>query len=316
MASAKKQITVLTPVFNEADNLLLFQETVEKVLLSSTIYDFKVLFIDDGSQDLSWKIIQDICKRNQRFTGIRLSRNFGSHIALSAGFREAAGDALSTLACDLQDPPETILEFLKEWEKGAKIAWGKRKSREDSFWRVIASKMFFFLISRYAMPKHSKFTTGSFFLADRQVVDAFLQFHEHNRITFALVAWTGFEQSVVLYDRKRRIAGSSGWTLNKMLKSMYDTFIGFSDMPIRIVTWLGTCLSLFNIGFSVYLMMSWFISKPLSGWTSLMLVISIFFGIHFLLLGLVGEYLRRIYTESVRRPLYFISDKTEAIAVR
>jgi glycosyltransferase involved in cell wall biosynthesis len=305
------RVVILTPVYNEEESLLHFEQAVADLLLSRRDYDFHVLFIDDGSRDRSWEVIQEISERNSRFQGIRLSRNYGSHIALSAGFANAHGDAIATLACDLQDPPEVILDFLERWRSGAQIVWGRRQSRKDDFVRILPSRIFFRLMRRFAMPYGSKFTTGSFLLVDRQVAKCLCQFHEHNRITFALVAWTGFDQATVEYDRRERIAGKSGWNFRKMIKTMYDAFIGFSFLPIKIMKLLGVGVSLLTIPLSAYLMFSWFTGDPLMGWTSLMLSIAFFFGIQFLLMGIVGEYLYRIYAEAVRRPLYFISEKTD-----
>jgi dolichol-phosphate mannosyltransferase len=159
------------------------------------------------------------------------------------------------------------------------------------------------------MPPGSKFTTGSFLLADRKVVECYRQFHEHNRITFALFAWTGFEQAVVEYDRKRRVAGRSSWSLRKMLKAMYDAFIGFSYLPIRLTTFVGVFTSLGAFTLLTYTIISWLVGAPAHGWTSLVSSLAFFFGIQFLLMGLMGEYLYRIYTEVTRRPLFFISEE-------
>jgi dolichol-phosphate mannosyltransferase len=160
------------------------------------------------------------------------------------------------------------------------------------------------------MPRGSRFTVGSFLLVDRRVADCFRQFQEHNRVTFALVAWTGFTQDVVLYDRRERRTGRSGWTWRRMVKTMYDTFIGFSFLPIRLMTLSGVLLSLLTVPFAVYLLLVYATGQPLPGWTSVMLALTLFFGIQFLLMGIVGEYLYRIYAEVVRRPLYFVSDAT------
>jgi glycosyltransferase involved in cell wall biosynthesis len=305
------RIVILTPVYNEEEALPLYKEAVTEVLLSQTDYDFRILFIDDGSIDRSWKIIQEICKQDERFTGIRLSRNYGSHVALSAGFFNSHGDAATVLACDLQDPPEVILKFIDKWQRGAQIVWGRRLTREDHKWRALTSRIFYRLIRRFAMPRRSQFTTGSFFLADRTVVECLKQFREHNRITFALVAWTGFDQATVDYDRKQRVAGKTGWSFSKMIKAMYDTFIGFSLLPIRIMTIVGALVSAFTLPISIYLVYSWLTGSPLLGWTSLMLAVVLLFGIQFLFMSIAGEYLYRIYSESVRRPLYFISDRTK-----
>lgn len=305
----RKRVTILTPVYNEEAGLANYERAVKAVLLSRTEYEFEVLFIDDGSKDRSWAIIQEICRKDSRFRGIRLSRNYGSHIALSAAFTDGDGDAVVTLCCDLQDPPQVVLEFLNKWREGAQIVWGHRRLREDKAWRIWASNLFYRLLRRFAMPRESRFTTGSFLLADRRVVECFRQFQEHNRITFALVAWTGFQQEVVEYDRQARVAGKSGWTFGRMMKSMYDAFVGFSHLPIKLMTWLGIVAFLMTVALSIYLLVCWLTGNPKPGWTSIMLAIGFFFGIQFVLMGVTGEYLSRIYTEAVRRPLYFISDR-------
>jgi len=298
-------------VYNEEDSFPDYVAAVSRDLLSREEYEFSVLFIDDGSEDRTWELVCEVCARDSRFKGVRLSRNYGSHIALTAGFANADGDVFATLACDLQDPPGVILEFLAEWRAGAQIVWGRRRTREDGIWRAAASSVFCSLIRRFAMPRGSLFTTGSFLLVDKRVADCFRQFQEQNRITFALVAWTGFRQAVVPYHRQRRAKGASGWTLRKMVKAMYDAFIGFSFLPVRLMTFLGVFALLLTVLLSIYLLCSWLTGDPLLGWTSLMLAISLFFGIQFFMMGVTGEYLYRIYAEVVRRPLYFVSDTTE-----
>jgi glycosyltransferase involved in cell wall biosynthesis len=310
MTGRRPRVTVLTPVFNEAAGLAEYERSVGVTLFADPEFDFEVLFIDDGSSDASWSMIQEISRRNPRFRGLRLSRNYGAHVALSAGFMHATGDAVATLACDLQDPPETVLEFARRWRGGAQIVWGHRRTRNESRWRVLTSRLFESLIRRFAMPGGSQFTVGSFLLVDRRVADCFRQFQEHNRVTFALVAWTGFSQAVVEYDRRERRTGVSGWTYRRMVNTMYDTFIGFSFLPIRLMTLAGILLSLATVPFAVYLVVVYLTGRPLLGWTSVMMALTMFFGVQFLLMGIVGEYLYRIYAEVVRRPLYFVSDTT------
>jgi glycosyltransferase involved in cell wall biosynthesis len=307
----RPRVTVITPVYNEEAGLAEFERTVRSVLLDNAEFSFAVLLVDDGSGDASWARIQEMNARDGRFRGIRLSRNYGAHVALSAGFAHADGDAVATLACDLQDPPETVLEFARRWrDRSAQIVWGHRRSRADAGWRVGLSRLFESLIRRFAMPRGSLFTVGSFLLVDRRVADCFRQFQEHNRVTFALVAWTGFSQAIVEYDRRERRTGRSGWTWRRMVKTMYDTFIGFSFLPIRLMTLAGVALSLLTIPFAVYLVLVYVTGRPLAGWTSVMLALTLFFGVQFLMMGVIGEYLYRIYAEVVRRPLYFVSDTT------
>jgi dolichol-phosphate mannosyltransferase len=310
--SRRRSVTIVTPVYNEQASLPQFAEAVRNTLLEGAEVAIDVLFVDDGSTDASWQEIERICASDARFRALRLSRNFGAHIAVCAGLDAVRADAAVVLACDLQDPPETVREFLAKWRSGADIVWGHRRERGDSLWRRLASALFGASMRRYAMPRGSRFTTGSFLLADRKVITAVQQMREASRITFALVAWTGFRQEIVEYDRQRRRAGASGWTFWRMVRTMYDAFVGFSALPIRLTTSLGIAISLLSIPLAIYIVGSWLIGDPLPGYTSVMLALTVFFGIQFLLMGMMGEYLYRIYLEAVRRPLYFIAARCGA----
>lgn len=305
-------VTIVTPVFNEEPNLDDYAEEVRRTLLSRPDVEFRVLLVDDGSRDRSWQRIEALSHNDPRFRGIRLSRNFGAHAALSAGFAhvDADADAVATLACDLQDPPETVIEFVEQWRAGAQIVWGQRRSRSDRRWKVAASRSFNAALRRYAMPEGSLFTTGSFLLLDREVLECVNRFPEHNRITWALVAWTGFDQARVQYDRRARVKGASGWNFRKMMKAMYDAFIGLSTLPIRVMKFAAGAAFVVSLLLVVYLLVVAALGTRVAGWTSQMLLLSAFFAIQFSLMAIVGEYLHRIYAESVRRPLYFVSRRT------
>jgi dolichol-phosphate mannosyltransferase len=311
--TGNKKVVVVTPVFNEEDNLLGYVDVVSRVLFGIVGVDVEVFLVDDGSNDSSWKLIERIAEADARFRGVRLSRNFGSHTALTAGFAhiDADADAAVTLACDLQDPPEVVVEMIQQWRAGADIVWGERRTRQDSMWKVWTSRLFSRALERHAMPSGSKFTTGSFLLMDRRVLDCFNQFNEHNRITFALVAWTGFDQVRVPYNRVARTKGVSGWSFGKMLKAMYDAFIGLSTLPIRVMKVAAVSAFVLSLVLAAYfLVLVATRGSQVPGWASQMILLSVFFGVQFSLMAIVGEYLHRIYTESMRRPLYFISHDT------
>jgi len=313
----KPKVLILTPVYNESDGLAAYEEAVRTTLLARTDCDVRVLLVEDGSIDDTWSRIRALAARDDRFRGIRLSRNYGSHIAITAGFANIGdADAVATLAADLQDPPATVGQFIDTWKSGADVVWGKRVSRAESPMRVWTSRTFETLIRKFAMPPRSRFTTGSFLLVDRRVAECFAQFQERNRVTFALVAWTGFTEAVVEYHRESRRFGRSGWTFSQMVKTMYDTFIGFSVVPIRLMTFTGLIVSLVSIPIAIYLIAQKLTGEPQLGWTSVVLGLTLFAGIQFLMMGIVGEYLYRIYAEVVRRPLYFISSTTDAAETR
>jgi glycosyltransferase involved in cell wall biosynthesis len=305
------KLVVVTPVYNEESTLNSYVEQVSRVLLSRSDVDICILFVDDGSSDGSWDLIQRATD-NGRFASIRLSRNFGPHVALAAGFDHIPADAhaIATLAVDLQDPPETILEFIDEWRKGADIVWGSRRSRADHGLRRTASRVFEIVLRWYAMPADSKFQTGSFFLIDRAVLDCVRLMREHGRVTFALVAWTGFNQTVVAYDRRQRKAGRSGWTPAQMLSTAYDVLIGFSPLPAKLFTRLGIILLFGSILTLIYLVITWLSRDVQPGWTGLMATMILCFGLLFVMLGISFEYLYRIFIETKGRPLYFVSQRS------
>jgi glycosyltransferase involved in cell wall biosynthesis len=307
---SRPRLIIVTPIYNEEANLDRYADEVSAVLFALDL-DVQVLFVDDGSSDLSWQKIADLTQTSPRFSAIRLSRNFGSHLALAAGFDSIGNDvdAVVILACDLQDPPATILEFVRAWRDGADIVWGQRRSRAEEGWRRGASHLLEAMLRRYAMPRHSRFTTGSFLLMDRKVLACLKQFREQSRVTFALVAWTGFNQAVVPYDRQPRLAGRSGWRFGQMLNSAYDVLIGFSPMPAKLITSLGVGMFIVSLLLLVYLVLTWAFNHVQPGWTGVMVTMTICFGILFMMLGVTAEYLYRIFIEAKNRPLYFVATR-------
>jgi glycosyltransferase involved in cell wall biosynthesis len=303
-------IQILTPLFNEEKCFEAYVEAVETVLMTRQDAEYSCLLVDDGSTDRTWELIRRQCDESPRFRGLRLSRNFGAHTAETAGLDFCDADAVVILSADLQDPPEVIPCFVEAWRQGADVVFGRRRMREDSRWRILTSKAFEALLRRFAMPRGSKFATGGFLLMDRKVVECVRQMREANRLIFGLVAWTGFRQAVVEYDRQRRAAGRSAWSLARMIRSMYDGLIGFSAAIPRAVTLLGALFSLIGLISALYFLLNALFSSPLPGWSTIMVALSLFFGIVFVILGTICEYLLRIYVESTRRPLYFIAADT------
>lgn len=311
MATSAPSVTVITPVYNETDALSDYISTVREVLLSRSDIHYAILFVDDGSNDDSWSKIEKYAKSDSQIDGLRLSRNFGPHAAIAAGIDHVDSDAVTILACDLQDPPEIILEFVEAWQDGAQIVWGQRRTRQDPTWRTAASHFFTVLLERYSSLKSSKFTTGSFLLMDCRVVSAVKQMGENNRITFAIVAWTGFEQRQVPYDRAKRQEGLSKWTFWQMIRTFHDAFIGYSDAPAKMMMMLGLLCFFLSAFFIIYSLIVWFTKETAPGWISTVILMNGFFGLSFLMFSIIGEYLARIYSEVANRPLYFISDATD-----
>lgn len=303
-------ISIICPVFNEEENLEAYYEAIEQNFSDADSLKFEIIFIDDGSKDDSWELIKGICSKSSRYKALKFSKNHGSHKALAAGFQICSGDAAGMLACDLQDPPEVIHEFIKKWKEGYKIVWGKRASRDDSSWKKFFSSLFERLIRKYATPKGSLFTTGSFFLADKKVINFYRRFNEHNRITFALFAHMGFKQAQVDYHRKDRLRGSSGWNFSRMINALYDSFIAFSYAPAALLRNFSILAILGFIPFLIYVVYLYFSGRSSNiGWVSVMLVIYFFSSLILFNLSLIIDYLIRVYLNSADRPLYFVEEE-------
>src|SRR5581483_3934066 len=290
-------VAIVVPVFNEHDNLRAFHAAVSDVVADMPEYDWEFVFVDDGSRDGSFEVL----------TALRAPRNFGSHVAIAAGIDYCQGDAAIVMAADLQDPPALIREFVARWREGYDVVWGARTGRDEGALRSTGMSMFYRLVRRFAIPSYPAGGTGSFCLISAPVIAAFRQCQERNRLTFGLVAWSGFRATEVPYHRPRRLIGASSWTLRKMLKAALDTFIAFSSLPIRTISFLGILVSALSFLFGVYVFINQiFFGTRVQGWSSVMLVVLVLGGVQLLMIGVLGEYLQRILDEARGRPLYVV----------
>jgi dolichol-phosphate mannosyltransferase len=300
-------ITIVVPVFNERDNLRPFYDAVADVIRSMPEYDWEFMFVDDGSRDGSFEVLSALRARDDRVQALRFPRNFGSHVAIAAGIDYCRGDAAVVMAADLQDPPALVREFVDRWRGGHDVVWGARTGRDESALRAYGMSMFYRLVRRFAIPTYPEGGTGSFCLISRPVIDAFRQCQERNRLTFGLIAWSGFRETNVPYHRPSRLIGSSSWTLRKMVKAAVDTFISFSSLPIRAISILGLLVSALSLVFGVYVLINQlFFGTRVQGWSSVMLAVLVLGGVQLLMIGVLGEYLQRILDETRARPLYII----------
>ena len=300
-------ITIVVPVFNEGDNLRLFYEAVTGVIRTMSEYDWGFIFVDDGSRDGSFEALTALRAQDDRVQALRFPRNFGSHVAIAAGIDYCHGDAAVVMAADLQDPPALIRDFVERWRSGHDVVWGARTGRDEGALRSYGMAMFYRLVRRFAIPTYPEGGTGSFCLISRPVIDAFRQCQERNRLTFGLIAWSGFRETSVPYHRPRRLIGASSWTLRKMVKAAIDTFISFSSLPIRTISFLGLLVSALSFVFGVYVFINQiFFGTRVMGWTSVMLAVLMLGGVQLLMIGVLGEYLQRILDEARGRPLYIV----------
>lgn len=300
-------VAIVVPVFNERQNLPAFHAAVSDVIASIPDYDWQFVFVDDGSRDGSFEALAQLRERDDRVHALRFPRNFGSHVAIAAGIDYCRGDAAIVMAADLQDPPPLIREFTARWREGYDVVWGARTGRDESALRSFGMSLFYRMVRRFAIPSYPAGGTGSFCLISAPVIAAFRQCEERNRLTFGLVAWSGFRSTEVPYHRPRRLIGSSSWTLRKMVKAATDTFISFSSLPIRTISILGLLVSALSFLFGVYVFINQiFFGTRVQGWSSVMLVVLVLGGVQLLMIGVLGEYLQRILDEARGRPLYVI----------
>jgi polyisoprenyl-phosphate glycosyltransferase len=301
--------SAIVPCLNEEETLQTFYDAVSVVLDSLFDQRWELVFVDDGSTDGTMRVIEQLRRDDPRVRAIRLSRNFGSHVAIAAGLDNVAGDVAIILAADLQDPPETIPDLVAAWREGYEIVWGSRERRDDPLMRRVFARVFYGMIRRTALPGIPSTGTGSFCLIDRAVIDAFQRFPERNRLTFGIISWLGFSQTQVPYRRAPRHAGRSKWSFGQLVKTAIDTFVSFSYVPLRLISYFGFLVSGVAFAFGLYVIIDHFVvGTDLKGWPSLMAAILFLGGVQLLTLGIVGEYIWRISEESKRRPLYLVRD--------
>ena len=302
------QISIIIPLYNEEQNIVpLYNALIES--LKGLNENWEIIFVDDGSLDRSFEEVRKLNAKEKRITGISLSRNFGHQIALMAGLHHASGKVIITMDADLQHPPETIPFLIKEYDKGFDIVNTRRIDNKDTgFFKKMTSRYFYRMINKIAdvnIPEGS----SDFRLMSRRALDAFLQFGEKDRFTRGLVSWMGFNQTVIEYQCLPRFAGKSKYTLRRMLHFAADGITSFSSRPLKIASYTGLIIFLAGLAYALYAIIRHFSGQTIPGWTSLLVTVLFLGGIQLLSLGIIGEYLARIFNESKARPLYFIKDK-------
>lgn len=299
-------LTIVTPAYNEADNLPLLYERLSQAL-NSLDMDWEWIVVDDHSADGTFTVIAEIASHDPRVHGIRFARNVGSHTAITCGLHHASGDCAVIIAADLQDPPETLPALLTKWNAGAQVVWAVRARREgEKTSALVFARLYYFLMRRVVGIKGMPATGADFFLIDRRVVDAFLRFNESNVSVLALITWMGFRQTTITYDKQTRLHGRSGWSLEKKLKLVLDSIISFTYLPIRLMSYVGFVVALSGFLYAGVVIANALAGKQPQGWSSLMVVMLVIGGIQMLMLGVLGEYLWRALDEARGRPRYII----------
>ena len=305
-----KKISIIVPVYYNQDNLLpLYADLKEKVfdkLKENTNTEYELIMVDDGSKDNSYKVMQDLAKIDSNIKIIHLSRNYGEHAAILAGLSQCTGDCAVRKAADLQEPSEMILDMMKKYDEGYKVVLATRADREEPIMQKAFSNLYAFLMRKLALHNMPK---GGFdsFLIDRQVIDFLVKMQESNTSLMSQILWAGFETATVPYIRKKREIGKSRWTLSKKIKLVYDSLISFSYFPIKMITNVGFLSFFISVMLLLIIIYKKFVGKiDVEGYTSLIMVMLMAFGIIMLSIGILGEYLWRTYDAARKRPPYII----------
>lgn len=301
-------LTVIVPVYNEEPNLRALYARLEPTLAAITAR-YEILFVDDGSRDRSMEIVRALASENPRVKFVTLSRNFGHQVALSAGLDHARGEAVAIIDADLQDPPELLAQMYAKLRSGYQVVYAQRRSRKDrSVLKKVAYATFYRLLARISQID-IPLDTGDFRIVDRKVVDALRAMPEQHKFLRGQVAWIGFDHAAVEYDRDVRHAGEPGYTYRKLFLLAVDGITSFSDLPLRIATFAGLCVSFVALLLIAYALISYFFNdRTPQGWTSLMVSTLFIGGIQLLSIGIIGEYIGRLASDARRRPLYFVKD--------
>lgn len=304
-----KLISIIVPMYFEEEVAQECYNRLTKVMQESQL-NYELIFVNDGSTDKTLPILKEIALKDEHAKVISFSRNFGHQNAVTAGIFAATGDALVIIDADLQDPPELIPDLVAKWQEGYEVVYAKRKQRKGETWfKLLTAKCFYkFLhsMSEVEIPKD----TGDFRLIDRKVAEVFKNMPERNRFIRGMMSWIGFKQYAFEYERQERFAGSTKYPLKKMLKFASDGIIAFSSKPLKMISYLG-CITIFiSIILLIYSLIIRIIGvNAQPGWTSIIVAISLFSGVQLLSLGIIGQYIARIYDESKNRPLYIVDEK-------
>ena len=306
-----KKISVVIPMYCEEEVAdICYKRVVNNLKKLSDKYSYEIIFINDGSKDSTLEILKKIASNDDNVKIISFSRNFGHQAAVTAGIRNVTGDAIIIMDADLQDPPELFEGMIEKWEDGYEVVYGKRKTREgESIFKLLTARMFYNTLNKLSEIEIPK-DTGDFRLVDRKVIDVIANLPEHNKFLRGLFSWVGFNQYAYEYNRVNRFAGKTKYPFKKMFKLATDGILSFSAKPLKIVGAIGFFSVIVSIIILIYSIVSYMfkLNSLTPGWTSIMCTMTFIGGIILISLWMIGEYIARIYEESLGRPEYIIDE--------
>ena len=302
-------LSIVVPCYNEAACLDVLHTRISAAARAVVGDDHEIVLVNDGSRDQSWAVMERLAASDPRLVAINLSRNHGHQLALTAGLDLCAGERILIIDADLQDPPELLADMLATMEsEGADVVYAVRRKREgETFFKKLTAAGFYRVLDRVT-DTPIPLDTGDFRLMSRRALDALLSLPEQARLIRGMVAWVGFRQVPFPYDRDERLAGESKYPLGKMIRFALDAVTGFSTAPLRLASHMGLVLTGLSLLLFAYIAIGWLSGSAVQGWTSTMLVVVFLGAVQMFVLGMIGEYLGRLYVESKRRPLYLVAD--------
>lgn len=308
----KKLITIIIPAYNEQEVLPNIYSRLQKLADNVPKYDFEFLFVNDGSRDKTLSILEDFTEKDSRVSYVDLSRNFGKEIGVAAGIDYAMGDAVVIMDADGQEPPELIPEMIKWWEKGYDDVYARREKKRDSKLRILLSQTYYRTLQKTTRIP-IQIDTGDFRLFSRKAIDAIRKFREISRQNKAIFSWIGFKKKEITFVQPKRLAGKTKWRLgllspgNSLLNLAIDGFTSFTTIPLRLITILGFFFSFIAFIYILVIIIQAIIGLPrMSGYNTLIIAVLLLGGVQLISLGVIGEYVGRIFNETKGRPLYLV----------
>jgi len=301
-------LSVVVPCYNEDGNISELYNRISAACKGTVGSEYEIVLINDGSRDNTWREITTLHFSDEHIVAVNLSRNYGHQVALSAGLSVCAGERILIIDADLQDPPELLPEMMAAMDQGADVVYGVRSERLGETWfKRVSARLFYRILAR-VVDVDIPVDAGDFRLITRRAVDTLIAMPEQHRFIRGMVSWIGFTQTPIAYQRQPRYSGETKYPFSKMMRFAFDAITGFSIRPLRIASYFGIVSAVSAVLLLLYSLSRWISGSTITGWTSLISVVLLLGAVQLLVLGIIGEYLGRLYMEAKRRPLYIIRD--------
>jgi len=305
----RRKVTILIPCYNEEASLPALYSALVSMMDQNDGYDWEILMINDGSKDHTLSMIKEFRRSDHRFAYVDLSRNFGKEAAMLAGFDYAKGDCMVIMDADLQHPPSLIPEMLKYWEEGFEDVYAKRINRGKETWMRKQLSLLYYKMLQHTTRVEILQNVGDFRLLDRKCIDVLKQMRETQRYTKGMFCWIGFKKKEIQFEQGNRVAGKSSWSFGKLFNLAIEGITSFTTAPLRISTLFGFVVSIFALLYMVYIIAKTLIwGEPVQGFPTLMIAILFLGGVQLISLGIIGEYIGRVFNETKNRPVYIVNE--------